>query len=158
MDALHCALRVDVAHRRVFVWDGAEAVPRSWHLIVRREVGSPTTLKYSLSNAAPDTPILRLAQMQGHRYWVERIFGDAKGECGLGDYQALGWQAWHHHVTMVMLAMLFIAEQRAAQSPGLDLLSPRDIVDMLKETLPCKPEGKDAPARRINERHQQRSG
>jgi hypothetical protein len=49
------------------------------------------------------SPTLRLAQMQGHRYWVERIFEDAKGECGLGDYQALGWQAWHHHVTMVML-------------------------------------------------------
>jgi SRSO17 transposase len=43
---------------------------------------------------------------------------EAKGECGLGDYQALGWQAWHHHVNMVMGAMLFIAEQRAAQSPG----------------------------------------
>jgi hypothetical protein len=83
---------------------------------------------------------------------------DAKGECGLGDYQALSWQAWHHHVSMVMLAMLFIAEQRAAQSPGLDLLSPRDIVDMLKETLPRKPEGKDALARRINERHQRRLG
>jgi SRSO17 transposase len=157
-DSTRGPLRVDVAHRRVFVWDGAEAVPRSWHLIVRREVGSPTTLKYSLSNAAPDTPTLRLAQMQGHRYWVERIFEDAKGECGLGDYQALGWQAWHHHVTMVMLAMLFIAEQRAAQSPGLDLLSPRDIVEMLKETLPRKPEGKDALVRRINERHQRRLG
>jgi hypothetical protein len=37
-------------------------------------------------------------------------------------------------------------------------LSPRDIVDMLKETLPRKPEGKDALARRINERHQRRLG
>jgi hypothetical protein len=107
-----------------------------------------------LSNAAPDTPTLRLAHMQGHSYWVEHIFADAKGECGLGDYQALGWQAWHHHVSMVMLGMLFVAEQRAAQSPGLDLLSPRDIVDMLKETLPRKPEGEDALMRRINERHQ----
>jgi len=36
--------------------------------------------------------------------------------------------------------------------------SPRDIVDMLKETLPRKPEGKDALVRRINERHQRRLG
>jgi hypothetical protein len=72
-------LRVDITHRLVFVWDGVEGLPRCWHLIVRREVGSPTTLNYSLSNAAPDTPTLRLAQMQGHRYWVERIFEDAKG-------------------------------------------------------------------------------
>jgi hypothetical protein len=43
------------------------------------------------------------------------------------------------------LAMLFIAEQRAAHQPGLALLSPRDIVEMLKETLPRKPEGKTNP-------------
>jgi hypothetical protein len=94
--------------------------------------------------------------MQGQRYWVERVFEDAKGQCGLADYQALSWRAWHHHVTMVMLAMLFIAEQRAAHQPGLTLLTPRDIVEMLKETLPRKPEGKEALVARINKRHDHR--
>jgi hypothetical protein len=149
-------LHIDVAYRRVWVWDGEEQEARCWHLIIRREVGSPKTLKFSLSNAPADTPRLRLAQMQGHRYWVERCFEDGKGECGLADYQAQGWRAWHHHVTMVALAMLFIAEQRAAHNPGLALLSARDIVDMLKETLPRKPQGRDALAREINERHQRR--
>ena len=96
--------------------------------------------------------------MQGQRYWVERAFEDAKGECGLADYQALGWRPWHHHVTMVMLAMLFIVEQRVAQQPGLELLTPRDIVEMLKETLPRKPEGREALVARINERHARRRG
>ena len=137
-------------------WDGEEAAPRCWHLIVRREVGSPKTIKYTLSNAPADTPLLRLAQMQGQRYWVERTFEDAKGECGLADYQALGWRAWHHHVTMVMLAMLFIAEQRAAHQPGLELLTPRDIVEILKETLPRKPQGREALVARINQRHARR--
>jgi hypothetical protein len=68
----------------------------------------------------------------------------------------LGWRAWHHHVTMVMLAMLFIAEQRVAHQLGLALLTPRDIVEMLKETLPRKPEGKEALVARINERHSRR--
>ena len=138
------------------MWDGEEAAARCWHLIVRREVGAPKTIKYSLSNAPAETPLERLAQMQGQRYWVERAFEDAKGECGLADYQALGWRAWHHHVTMVMLAMLFIAEQRVAHQPGLALLTPRDIVEMLKETLPRKPEGKEALVARINERHSRR--
>jgi SRSO17 transposase len=40
-----------------------------------------------------DTPQLQLAQMQGQRYWVERAFEDGKGECGLADYQALGWRS-----------------------------------------------------------------
>src|ERR1700748_2319153 len=105
----------------------------------------------------------RLAQMQGTCYWVERAFEDAKGACGLADYQALGdrareggWRAWHHHVTMVMLAMLFIAEQRVAHQPGLALLTPRDIVAMLKETLPRKPHGKEALVDQINLRHARR--
>jgi len=155
-DGTRGELRVDIAHRRVWLWDGEEEVPRCWHLIVRREVKSEKTIKYTLSNAAADTPVLRLGQMQGHRYWVERAFEDAKGECGLADYQALSWRSWHHHVTMVMLAMLFIAEQRAAHQPGLALLTPRDIVEMLKQTLPRKAEGKDALAARINERHHRR--
>ena len=157
-DSTRGVLRVDIAHRRVWLWDGEEDAPRCWHLVVRREVKSAKTIKYSLSNASADTPILRLAQMQGSRYWVERSFEDAKGECGLADYQALGWLAWHHHVSMVMLAMLFIAEQRVAHQPGLTLLTPRDIVEMLKETLPRKPDGKDALVARINQRHERRRG
>ena len=157
-DSTRGPLRVDIACRRVWVWDGEQAEPRCWHLIVRREVGSPTTIKYTLSNAPADTPVLRLAQMQGQRYWVERVFEDAKGECGLADYQALGWRAWHHHVTMVLLAMLFIAERRAAHHEEIDLLSSRDIVEILREILPRKAEGRDALVRRINQRHERRRG
>ena len=149
-------LRVDIVHRRVWVWDGTEAAARCWHLVVRREVGAPKRIKYSLSNAPADTRRERLAEMQGGRYWVERAFENAKGECGLADYQAVGWRAWHHHVTMVMLAMLFIAEQRVAHQPGLALLTPRDIVAMLNETLPHKPQGKQALADQINQRHAHR--
>jgi SRSO17 transposase len=157
-DSTRGELRVDLAHRRVWLWNGEEATPRCWHLIVRREVKSEKTIKYTLSNAPADTPVLRLGQMQGQRYWVERTFEDAKGECGLADYQALGWRAWHHHVTMVMLAMLFIAEQRVAHQPGLALLTPRDVVEILQESLPRKPEGKDALVARINQRHERRRG
>ena len=157
-DSTRGPLQVDIAHRRVWVWDGEEAQARCWHLVVRREVRSAKTIKYSLSNAPADTPTHSLARMQGDRYWVERAFEDAKGECGLADYQALGWRSFHHHVAIVMLAMLFIAEQRVACQPGLELLSPRDIVEMLKETLPRKPQGKDALVAEIIERHERRRG
>src|SRR6202047_3662448 len=105
--------------------------------------------RYAAAPTGPDA---------GAALWVERAFEDAKGECGLADYQALGWRPWHHHVTMVMLAMLFIVEQRVAQQPGLELLTPRDIVEMLKETLPRKPEGREALVARINKRHARRRG
>jgi hypothetical protein len=45
-----------------------------------------------------------------------------------------------------------------AHQPGLELLTPRDIVEMLKETLPRKPEGKEALVARINQRHARRRG
>ncbi len=54
--------------------------------------------------------------------------------------------------------MLSIAEQRAAHQPSLELLTPRDIVDMLKETLPRKPEGKETLVTRINKRYDHRRG
>jgi SRSO17 transposase len=98
-------LRVHIAHRRVWAWDGEEKAYQCWHLIVGREVKSERTIKYTLFSAGTDTPVLRLAQMQRKRYWIERAFEDARGECGLADYQELGWRSWHHHVTIWRFGM-----------------------------------------------------
>jgi SRSO17 transposase len=68
-DGTQGPLRVDILHQRVWLWDGEEAQTRPWHLIVRREIDDPAEIKYSLSNAAADTPAPRLAFMQGQRYW-----------------------------------------------------------------------------------------
>jgi hypothetical protein len=109
-DTTRGELRVDIAHRRVQVWDGEEEAPRCWYLVVRREVKSEKTIKYSVSNAPVDTPLLLLAQMQGN---VTRSSVPLKMP-----RSNAGWRSWHHHVTMVMQAMLFIAEQRVAHQPG----------------------------------------
>ena len=58
---------------------------------VRRDAKSEKTIKYSLSNAAADTPLLRLAQMQGQRYRVERSFEDAKGPVRPGGRTTRCW-------------------------------------------------------------------
>jgi len=50
----------------------------------------------------------QLAQMQGQRYWIECAFEDGKNESGMADYQARKWDSWHHHVTLVSMAILFI--------------------------------------------------
>ncbi|HRY18988.1 MAG TPA: hypothetical protein P5149_11355 [Candidatus Competibacteraceae bacterium] len=34
-------------------------------------------------------------------------------DAGLGDYQIRGWRCgWHHHMTLVMMTMLFLLEAR----------------------------------------------
>jgi SRSO17 transposase len=149
-------LIVDILHREVWLWDGKEAEARKWHLVVRREVNSPKEIKYSLSNAASNTSTRRLAYMQAQRYWVERPFQDAKNECGMGDYQARGWLAWHHHMTMVMMAMLFMTEQRLYHQVGVPLLSCADITKLLKSTLPRRDVNEAEIIRQLCKRHEKR--
>src|SRR4028118_2375018 len=62
-------MEVECLHGRVWLDQRGDEHAYEWHLIATRQ---PNRLKYSLSNAAPDTPIERLAYMQGQRYFVER--------------------------------------------------------------------------------------
>lgn len=157
-EATRGSLTVEVLHRRIWVWDKTEPQARQWHLIVRREVNSKDEIKYSLSNASEETSSQRLAEMQGQRFWIERSFQDGKSFFGLADYQLLGWRAWHHHVTMVMLAMLFVLEQRAEHGPKVDFLTARDIVDLLRATFQPPPDDPaHATVQRINRRHKSRA-
>jgi SRSO17 transposase len=57
-------------------------------------------------------PLNSIANMIWPYNWVERSFQDAKTSCGMSDYQARGWRSWHHHMALVMMAMLFMLEQR----------------------------------------------
>ena len=80
------------------------------HADRRRSVGENGTIRFSFSNTPSDTPLTQLAHMQCRRYWVERAIEDAKGEAGLDQYQVRGWTGWHHHMTMTLLAMLFLLQ------------------------------------------------
>ncbi|GAB4273022.1 MAG: hypothetical protein Kow0065_22020 [Methylomicrobium sp.] len=37
---------------------------------------------------------------------------EAKSECGLADYQVRRWDAWYHHMALVMLGTLFLVKQK----------------------------------------------
>ncbi len=149
-------LFIDILHQQVWLWDGVESKPRKWHLVVRREVNSPEEKKYSLSNASDNTSVDKLAYMQAQRYWVERPFQDAKNQCGMGEYQARGWLAWHHHMTMVMLAMLFMLEQRLNHQEDIPLLSCADIATVLKSILPRRDVDEAEVLRQLEVRHKKR--
>jgi SRSO17 transposase len=85
--------------------------PELW-LLIERGCTQQTELKYYLCNAAPDYPLVGLAEA-GHRRWpVEDCFLRGKDELGLGDYEVQGWRGWHHHQTLVLLALWFLVLQR----------------------------------------------
>jgi SRSO17 transposase len=69
-------------------------------------------IKYYVSSAAPDCPLLDMAQA-GHSRWpVEDCFLRAKQELGLDDYEVRGWRGYHHHITLVMLALWVLVLQK----------------------------------------------
>ena len=64
------------------------------------------------SNLPADTPLQRLVALAHSRWPIEQFYEDAKGECGLDDYQGRRWDGLHRHLALVMLAYSFLACQR----------------------------------------------
>lgn len=145
----------DYLKQRVWLWDGTEQRARCWHLLVRREIDG-SKLKFCLSNAKPEASLRRLADMQVARHFVERAFEDAKGACGMADYQVRGWQAWHHHMALVMVALMFLAKERLANRDTAELLSCNDLVEIMRHKLPSKIETDADLVASIEDRHRRR--
>lgn len=155
-DSTRGKLIVEALSQRVWLWDGEEAAAQCWHVIVRREIAARDEIKFTLSNAAAETPLECLAVMQGQRFWVERSFQDGKSNCGMADYQVRRWSGWHHHMAMVMIAMLFMLEERTAQHATEPLLSCADIVALLKHLLPQAAVSRHDVIEQMRLRHRQR--
>jgi SRSO17 transposase len=51
---------------------------------------------------------------------VERAFQEAKSELGMSDYQVRKWNAWHHHMALVMLSLSFIVKERIILNEVID--------------------------------------
>jgi SRSO17 transposase len=145
----------DYLTQRVWVWDGEAPSASRWHLLVRRELDG-TKLKFGLSNAKPGASLRRLAEMQGARHFVEQSFREAKSACGMAEYQVRRWQAWHHHMALVMIATMFLAKERIAHRETAELLSCRDLVDIMRHRLPTKIVTDEDLAASISDRHRRR--
>ena len=120
--------------------------------MVRREVGAKAISHYCLSNAPEGAELKALARVQAQRLFIEHCFREAKSECGLADYQVRRWDAWHHHMALVMLAALFLVKQKAAHRETWPMLSLNDLVTAIAHMLPKRqmtaPELADVLARR----------
>jgi SRSO17 transposase len=155
-DSTKGQLIVEILHQRVWVWDKNETHAHQWHLLVRRELNSQETCKYTLSNAPAETGTQQLAHMQGQRYWIERAFEEGKSESGMADYQARKWHSWHHHMALVSMAMLFMVEERERHQEETPLLSCHDIETLLRTFLPRRDVEPDEVVRQMEKRHRKR--
>ncbi len=90
------------------VWESREGLPgRACWLVLRRNPDGSEP-KYYLSNAPADTPLLTLAQVGAKRWPIETEFQMEKNETGLDEYEVRSWRGWHHHITLAMLAGVFL--------------------------------------------------
>jgi len=85
--------------------------PPSW-LLIRRSLGNDPEVKYYVSNADAETPLSTLALVACARFRVEEFFEDCKGYFGMAQYETRSWVGWHHHMTLVGLAHLFVTLAR----------------------------------------------
>lgn len=90
-------------------------------LIIREDIDG--TVKYSFCNMHGET-LERIAQRQGQRVFVERIFEEGKNQIGMGDYQVRSWEGFHKHITLCFLAFYYIASQKVKYGEDLPLTAP----------------------------------
>ena len=103
---------------RVYDWTaGKLGIPTEQGLIlwllVRRSVEDPTQRAYDLCLAPPESTRQDLAVAAGQRWGIESCFETAKQETGLDEYEVRSWHGWHRHITLSMLALVFLAAVRA---------------------------------------------
>lgn len=109
----------------VWLWDTKTEKAQKRTLIIRKDRNK---IKYSLSNfTVGEKSIEEFAYMQGQRYWIERSFQDNIGELGMADYQVRKYNAWYHHMALVMMAMHYILKKRLEKKEEIPLLSARDV-------------------------------
>jgi hypothetical protein len=75
-------------------------------------------------NAEEDTPLAPMGQVSGCRWRVEEFLEDGKMHLGMADYEARCWTSWHHPMSLVALAHLFVTQTRPdakSKIPGLTL-------------------------------------
>jgi SRSO17 transposase len=85
--------------------------PPAW-VLIRRSLEEEPEVKYYISNAGQETPLSTLALVACARHRVEDFFEDSKSYLGMAQYEVRSYVGWHHHMSLVGLAHLFVTLTR----------------------------------------------
>jgi SRSO17 transposase len=102
-------LAFEFAAVRVWAVRHGKAGPPVW-LLIRRSLDPTPEVKYYISNADASTPLEVLAEVACTRHAVEDYFEDGKSDLGMAQYETRSWVGWHHHMSLVAMAHLFITQ------------------------------------------------
>jgi len=105
-------------------------------LCVMRTVNNPESKTwYTLSNAADEVPLAQVAWAHSERHWQEASNKEGKSEIGLGHYEVRSWVGWHHHMTLSLLALWFLAVERARGQKKTPALTPSVLREVMSRLL-----------------------
>lgn len=115
MNSRFAARRVRPANRNL-PRNADGSLPECWLLIEWPDSAAEPT-DYWLSTLPADTPIAELVRLGKIRWRIEHDYRELKHGLGLDHFEGRTWQVWHHHVTLVTAAHLFITSQRLTADP-----------------------------------------
>ena len=89
----------------VYDWAAVDIQPlrksdKGYWLLARRSVSQPE----------------KLAKVAGSRWATLECFEEAKGQVGLDQYEVRKWDSWYRHITLAMLAYVYLSMVRLGQS------------------------------------------
>lgn len=128
-------LTFQFARVRVWAMRARKAGPPIW-AIIQRSLGPKPETRYWVSNAEQDVPLEEPAEVLSCRWRVEEAFEDAKGHLGMADYEARAWTSWHHHMSLVALAHLYVTLTRLEMRAMEPKLTLDMAINLLKASLP----------------------
>ena len=108
--------------------------PPIW-LLIRRSLEGTPEVKYYVTNGDAETPLEMLALVACSRHRVEEFFEDGKSYLGMAQYETRSWVGWHHHMTLVGLAHLFVTLTRGRSQKKTPELTLDRTVRLLEAAL-----------------------
>jgi SRSO17 transposase len=108
--------------------------PPAW-LLIRRSLEEEPEIKYYVSNADAATPLTTLALVACTRCEVEEFLEDTKSYLGMAQYETRSWVGWHHHMTLVGPAHLFVTLARQRLQGDVPELTLDRTVRLLEAAL-----------------------
>ena len=106
------AQRVEPAHG----WSSGRAPGTPVWLLVEWPADEDEPVKYYFCNLQPSVSLKPLVVTARGRGRVEQNDQQLKEELGLDHFEGRSWRGWHHHVTMVMRAHLFLRREQKRRS------------------------------------------
>ena len=110
MTSRFIALRVRPANRDLPRGDDG-SLPAEW-LLAEWPAGAKAPTDYWLSTLPEVTPLKELVRLAKIRWRIEHDYRELKTSLGLAHFEGRTYTGWHHHMTLVAAAHLFITQLR----------------------------------------------